>query len=109
MLKFILAGFLMLSASLAMAFEVQDTDLEGKWVMVKMGKMDVPAMDDIWQFKDGQWTAISGGKALKSDPYTLKGDIIDLGYTKIKILEFTKLHMKTKQQGIEYTFMKQKD
>jgi hypothetical protein len=98
---------ILISSTVAFAVEVKDSDLQGKWLIVKMGTMDVADMNDIWQFKNGKWTAISGGKALKPDAYTLKGDIIDLGYTKIKILEFSGNKMKTKQQGIEYTLKKQ--
>jgi hypothetical protein len=107
MKKVVVLFCLMFFSSLSYGVEVTDSDLEGKWLIVKMGSMDVADMDDVWQFKDGLWTAISSGKALSPDKYNLKGDEIDLGHTKIKILEFNGQSMKTKQSGFEYTLEKQ--
>ncbi len=98
---------LSLISSMALALELNESDIQGKWLIVKMGTMDVADMDDVWQFQDGKWTAISGGKALSPDMYTLKGNVIDVGHTKIEVLELNDKQMKTKQQGFEYTLKKQ--
>lgn len=107
MKKLFLVVFFLVQSHFALAVNVSASDLEGKWLIVKMGSMDVSDMDDVWQFKNGQWTAISSGKALRPDAYTLKGDVIDLGHTKIQILEFSKSMMKTKQHNFVYTLKKQ--
>lgn len=105
--KILIALLLLIVSTFVSAVEVRPSELEGKWLIVKMGTMDVADMDDIWQFKDGLWTAISSGKSLSPDKYSLNGDVIDLGHTKIKVIEFTKKSMKTKQSGFEYTLEKQ--
>jgi hypothetical protein len=107
MKKIIILFFLLFVSTSSFAVEVTEADLEGKWLIVKMDSMDVADMDDVWQFKNGLWTAISGGKALSPDKYILKGGEIDLGHTKIEILEFNGNSMKTKQSGFVYTLEKQ--
>ena len=107
MKKIIMCLAIFISSTVAFAVDVKDSDLQGRWLIVKMGTMDASDMNDVWEFKNGKWTPISSGKALKPDAYTLKGDIIDLGYTKIQIIEFSGNQMKTKQQGFEYTLEKQ--
>lgn len=107
-MKKLFASLVLIFAShIALAVEVNDADLQGKWLIVKMGSMDVSDMKDSWQFRNGQWTAFSGKKALRPDPYKLKGNIIDLGHSKITILEFSKNSMKIKQRGGTYTLKKQ--
>jgi hypothetical protein len=107
MKKIVILFCLMVLSTLCFAVDVSEADLEGKWLIVKMGSMDATDMEDVWQFKDGMWTAISSGKALSPDKYNLNGDVIDLGYSKIKIVEFNGNSMKTKQSGFEYTLEKQ--
>ncbi len=106
MLKYLILAMLLFTLN-AHALELSEKDLAGKWLIVKIGDLDTRADNDIWQFKNGKWTAISGGRALQPDSYKIVGDIIDLGYSKIKVLEFSKSVMKTKQMGFEYTLEKQ--
>lgn len=107
MKKIVILFFLMFFSTFCLAVDVSEADLEGKWLIVKMGSMDVADMEDVWEFKAGLWTAISGGKALSPDKYKLIGDEIDLGHSKIRIVEISGNSMKAKQSGFEYTLEKQ--
>ncbi len=110
MKKYLMLPLLLFVSASVLALEITEADLAGQWLIVKMGDMDVSGDEDtdIWQFEDGEWTAISGGRALPSDSFQIiDGDTIDLGYSKIKVVEFNGSIMKTDQMGFEYTLEKQ--
>ena len=72
-----------------------------------MGTMDTRDMKDVWEFKDSEMIVWSGSKALRPDEFSISGNDIDLGHSKINVLEFTANQMKTKQMGFIYTLEKQ--
>ncbi|MCL6417793.1 DUF4124 domain-containing protein [Aestuariirhabdus sp. Z084] len=89
--------------------ELTSAALQGKWLITMVGDMDMSSMDlgeDIWQFSGNQWTAISSGRALSPEPFSLDGNIIDTSGIKIKVLEFTGSRMKVDTMGIIQTLEK---
>lgn len=90
----------------SLALDLKGSDIEGSWLITKLGTMDVSDMNDIWNFDGKKWQVISGGVELAPDLYKISGDTIDLGHTQVKVLEVTSTSMKTKQLGMTYTLEK---
>ncbi len=82
-------------------------DLQGKWVITAVNDEDDGDRSEVWEFRGDQWIAWSSGRALPADTFAVKGDVIDLGYAKIKVLEIAGRRMRTEQMGFVYTLEKQ--
>ena len=80
--------------------------LQGAWLITEMnGEKDNE--NDLWEFQDGKFTQNLGGQRLLPDPYTLNGNIIDLNYGKITVLEMDGNRMKAEMAGFIYSLVKQ--
>ena len=97
--------FLVLAGPSALAWDAKD--LQGKWVITELDGEDTGDRSDVWEFKGDQWIAWTSGRALPGDPFSVTGNVIDLGYAKIKVLEFSGKRMKTEQMGFVYTLERQ--
>lgn len=101
----LLIALLIFPVSSVLAWDVDD--LQGKWVITAMNGEDDGDRSDVWEFRGDKWIAWSGGRAMSPDPFTVKGDEIDLGYIQIKVLELSGKRMKTEQMGFVYDLEKQ--
>ena len=88
-------------------FAVDAGDLQGKWVITAVNGEDDGDRSEVWEFRGDQWIAWSSGRALAPDTFTMTGDVIDLGYARIKILEVSGNRMRTEQMGFTYTLERQ--
>ena len=100
--KIILGIIVAFCSGASVAQGINDSDLEGSWLIVDMGGMDVSDMNDVWRFQNGEWTAISSGHAMSPDPYQFDGSAVDFGHAKIEIIEISDDRMKAKFGGFEY-------
>ena len=82
---------------------IDKADLQGKWVITAINGQPEKPRSDLWEFRDGDWIVWLDDKPMPADPYTLNGNIIDLGYFQITVLEHQPKEMKTEQLGFVYT------
>lgn len=91
--------------------KVSAEKLQGKWLMTKLGDIDLTKDDnnyDAWQFKGDEfivWTSQTKTTG-RPDKFTVNNGIIDLGHTKITIVELNSGVLKAKARGFEYEFKK---
>lgn len=87
----------------------QSTDaLTGSWKIVQMGKDKEPGTS-FWEFHQGRFTHISFGSRLPSDRYTIQGNTIDLGYSKITVLSNDGATLRARWAGVDYVLTKASD
>ncbi|WP_317930093.1 DUF4124 domain-containing protein [Halioxenophilus sp. WMMB6] len=89
--------------------KLSSDSLQGSWLITQVGGLSADEMgvgEDVWEFNGNQWTVISSGHRLSPDPFTVEGDVIDLGYSKIRVLEFTGYSMKVNTSGLVQTLEK---
>ena len=100
-----LVTLLALSA-ISHAAEPSVESLQGNWRVVTFA--GEPNEDqDFWEFNGDQFTQNLGGRRLAPDPFTVEGMVIDVGYARIKILEFDGAKMRADMAGFEYGLEKQ--
>ena len=79
---------LLLGVPFGSALALDAKDLQGKWVITAVNGEDDGDRSDVWEFRGDQWIVWSGNRALSPDPFTVSNNTIDLGYAKIKVLEY---------------------
>ncbi|MET1080981.1 MAG: hypothetical protein ABWY06_23450 [Pseudomonas sp.] len=99
---------LALMGSFCQAQDVTQDNLQGKWVIISTNGADDGGREDGWTFAGNQWIVWSGGRDMQPDPYTLEENVVDLGYSKLRVLEKTPSRMKVSIEGssIEYVLEK---
>lgn len=85
---------------------VSMSELQGKWVITSVNGEDDGDRSDVWEFRGNKWIVWMQTTDLPADPFSVSGNIIDLDYVQIEILEFSGNSMKTKQFSFIYTFEK---
>ncbi|AZZ90253.1 hypothetical protein EUZ85_05790 [Hahella sp. KA22] len=71
----------------AQAAELSKQALQGSWLILSMnGESDDE--NDKWEFEGDNFYQNLGGRRISPDAFTVKGQTIDLGYAKIKVLAF---------------------
>ena len=98
---------LLLSMSL-MAGELSNDQLTGVWLIKSLnGQSD--GVYDLWEFDGKKFTQNLEGHRMRPDAYSVDGNNIDIGYAKIKVLEFNSKLMKADMAGFTYQLEKQSD
>ncbi len=76
--------------------------LQGKWLITHLGNTssaDLDAGEDIWEFSQNQWTAISSGHRLRPEKFTVADNMIKFSTYSVTILEFDGKRMKVDTFG----------
>ncbi|MES2817639.1 MAG: hypothetical protein V4812_01450 [Pseudomonadota bacterium] len=96
---------LLLTSAVCHGQEVTQDSLQGKWVITSTNGVDDGAREDGWTFAGNQWIVWSGKRNMSPDPFTVQQDVVDLGYSKLHVLEKTATTMKVKvgSSSIEYS------
>ena len=108
MLRVISVLIALSSVPFTSAFALDARDLQGKWVITAVNGEDDGGRSDIWEFRGDEWIVWSGNRALSPDAFTVKDDVIDLGYARITVLEYAGDRMTTQQMGFVYTLERQR-
>ena len=98
----VLLALWLVVAAMTPASAWESTDLEGKWVITSVNGEDDGDRSDFWEFRDGQWIVWMGRRQLAPDKFTLRGDTIDLGYGKIRLLSLSATRMHVETMGFKY-------
>ncbi len=85
--------------------DISKENIQGAWVIVTMAGMP-DEEGDMWEFEGNQFYQNLGGRRISPDPFVIKGNVIDLDYYKIKVLDFTGLTMKADMAGFVYELKK---
>lgn len=98
--------FLMLMSLFAHAESLTTNALQGSWkVVVFNGE---PNEDqDYWEFEGNKFYQKMGKRRMSPDEFKVVGNAIDLGYSKIKVLEFSGHTMTADMAGFKYQLEKQ--
>ncbi len=91
--------------SLSLGSDVSTEMIEGAWKIVQMGN-DKEDGTDFWELHNGRFTQNLSGHRMPSDGYTIKGNIIDLGYASITVMETNGFQMKAKFGPANYALEK---
>ena len=100
------AGVVISAPAVKQHQDLSQDSLQGQWLITHLGNTPSEELDvgtDIWEFKGNQYTVISNDHRMRPDPFTVSGDVIDLGYAKIKVKEFSGGKMVVDTLGIEQT------
>ncbi|WP_431687865.1 hypothetical protein [Hahella sp. NBU794] len=89
----------------AQAAELSKQALQGSWLILSMnGESDDE--NDKWEFEGDNFYQNLGGRRISPDAFTVKGQTIDLGYAKIKVLAFDGDTMTADMAGFTYELKK---
>ncbi len=106
-MKKLLVLFLGLMFSFAaQAADLSSQALQGSWTITSMAGM-ADEENDKWEFEGNNFYQNLGGRRISPDPFTVQGDVIDLGYYKIKVLAFDGQHMTADMAGFVYELEKE--
>ncbi len=76
-----------LFSTLSWAADINLENLQGVWLIIEFaGSPD--SEGDRWEFKGNTFSQRFGNGGTPYDKFTIKGNILDLGYGKIKIKKF---------------------
>ena len=101
-----LAIFVLVFSQSAFSGELTEEALQGDWLIVALS--GGPESDkDYWQFEGDKFYQNLDGHRISPDTFTVKPGIIDLGYAKIKVLEFDGKEMTADMAGFKYTLKKE--
>jgi hypothetical protein len=95
----------------AQALELSREALQGRWLIVKVGDMDTKDLgvgEDIWEFKNNQWTVISSGVSMKPRTFSIKGNKIVFGSYSINVIELSEEKMAADSMGVVQVLEKMK-
>ena len=87
----------------AYSLELSKENLQGEWLIVKVGDMDTKDMgvgEDIWEFKGDQWIVKSSGVSMRPESFSVKGQKIDFGSYSVEIIDFSESKMTANTLGI---------
>ncbi len=99
-------AFLMVLSVFAQAESLTAGALQGSWKIVTFN--GAPYDDqDFWEFEGSKFYQKSSGRRLSPDQFSVVGSVIDLGYAKIKVLEFNGQTMTADMAGFKYQLEKQ--
>ncbi|ABC27690.1 hypothetical protein HCH_00795 [Hahella chejuensis KCTC 2396] len=88
------------------AAELSKQALQGSWLILTMnGESDDE--NDKWEFEGDNFYQNLGGRRISPDAFTVKGQTIDLGYAKIKVLAFDGDTMTADMAGFTYELKKE--
>ncbi|WLQ12435.1 hypothetical protein O5O45_22160 [Hahella aquimaris] len=106
MKKIVIFIALTLFAIGAQAAELSKQALQGSWLILSMnGESDDE--NDKWEFEGDNFYQNLGGRRIYPDAFTVKGQTIDLGYAKIKVLAFDGDTMTADMAGFTYELKKE--
>ena len=105
-MRLVLSVLLSLLISLsAHAAELSQESLQGSWLSLTInGQADED--NYMWEFEGNKFYQNLGGRRMRPDNFTVAGNEIDLGYSKIKVKKFDKDSMTAEWAGFTYTFKK---
>ena len=106
MKKALLITMFVAITAIANADEPSTDSLQGSWRVVTFAG-EPNEDEDFWEFKGNQFTQNLGGHRLTPDPFSVDGMTIDVGYAKIRVLEFDGATMRADMAGFEYGLEKQ--
>lgn len=101
MKKLLCFAFTLLLSFNVFAVDLNGSDLQGTWNIVYMSGQS-EYKNEWWEFTDDQFTQHFGEKTLSPDTFTIKGDVIDLGYSQMKVLVFEGNKMEVIMGGVKY-------
>lgn len=104
--KLLMGMFLIAFVASTHAAELTSEALQGSWRVVTFAG-ETNEDEDYWEFEGDQFIQNLAGHRLSPDTFTVDGNIIDLDYAKIKVLEFHGDSMKADMAGFEYGLEKQ--
>lgn len=106
-MKILSAFFLLMLLSLFAKAESLTTEaLQGSWKIVAFN--GAPYDDqDYWEFEGDKFFQKSSGRRVSPDQFSVVGNAIDLGYAKIRVLEFNGRSMTANMAGFKYKLEKQ--
>lgn len=93
--------FLAAFAVTTQAAELTAEALQGSWRVV-MFAGEPNEDEDYWEFEGDRFVQNLAGHRLSPDAFTVDGNVIELDYAKIKVLEFTGNAMTADMAGFEY-------
>lgn len=97
---------LLLAAFSVQAEDLSEESLQGDWQIVAF-QGEASEDNDGWVFEDDQFYQRFGDRRISPDTFTVKGDVIDLGYAKIQVNRFDGDEMNATMAGYDYTLEKQ--
>ena len=94
-----------LVSGIAFAEGLSNDSIQGSWrILTLSGEVDED--EDYWEFNGNKFVQNLAGHRMSPDEFVIKGEVIDLGYAKIKVLEFDSKLMTANMAGFKYTLEK---
>lgn len=105
-MKVIISFVLLAAFSItAHAADLAKESLQGSWKVITMsGEADED--EDFWEFNGDQFVQNLAGHKMAPDKFSVVGNVIDLDYAKINVLEFSAGAMTAEMAGFKYTLKK---
>ena len=88
------------------AVNLSEASLQGSWVIIEF-QGEAESEGDKWEFEGSKFYQNMGGRRISPDTFTVSGNIIDLGYGKIKVKRFDGKTMEANMAGFDYKLKKQ--
>ena len=105
-MKLVLSIFLSLLMSLSVhAAELTQEGLQGSWLLLTMNDL-ANEDNDMWEFEGNKFYQNLGGRRMRPDIFTVTGNEINLGYSKINVKKFEVNSMTAEWAGVTYTLKK---
>ena len=105
-MKLVLSIFLSLLVSLSVnAAELSQESLQGGWQLLTMNDL-TNEDNDMWEFEGNKFYQNLGGRRMRPDKFTVTGNEINLGYSKINVKKFEVNSMTAEWAGVTYTLKK---